>query len=41
MDAGIRYCLEIFQVYYQQDRQCTFHVTLSRVRATIVTVEKQ
>jgi len=43
MGTGIRYCLETFQAYCKQDRQCTstYHVTLRRARATIVTAEKQ
>ena len=34
---------ELFEnnVKCQQDRQCTYNVTLRRVRATIVAVEKQ
>jgi hypothetical protein len=45
---GVRYTLhETFQnvhsicFYLKQDRQCTYNVTLRRVRVTIVAVEKQ
>ena len=31
----------ISETYFQQDMQCTYNVTLRRVRATIVAVEKQ
>jgi hypothetical protein len=34
-------CLHSQWSYSQQDRQCTFKVTMRRVRATIVAVERQ
>jgi len=31
----------LFKVSFEQDRQCTYNVTLRNVRETIVVVEKQ
>jgi hypothetical protein len=33
--------INISEINYEQDRQCTYNVTLRRVRVTIVAMEKQ
>jgi hypothetical protein len=35
------YCKEGMSIGHEQYKQCTYNVTLKRVRATIVAVEKQ
>jgi hypothetical protein len=35
------FCFPNYAVSYEQDRQCTYNATLTRVRETIVAVEKQ
>jgi hypothetical protein len=36
-----RFLADASDLYFQQDRHCTYYVTLRSVRATIVAVKKQ
>ena len=38
---SFRTCLAVFEVIKQQVRQCTYKVTMRRVRVTIVAVEQK
>jgi hypothetical protein len=41
LEVTTRSNLTLTEGNHEQDRQCTYHVTLRRVRATIAAVEKQ